>query len=253
MRRNWTRDELLLAINLYCRTRFGRIHIRNPEIIELACVPGRTSSAVSWKLVNFAHIDPSLDRKGASNVSKLDRQVWAEFFGDWDTLVHESERLRTVYAERMPDPVADLDEPSPESRVGEEIERTVRTRVNQGFFRRMILASFNERCCVTGLSVPELLVASHIKPWAVDPRNRMNPQNGLCLNALHDRAFDRGLITLNDDCRVVVSGNVRSGSRDSAETQLLFRYEGQRIELPSRFLPDAAFLTYHRDTIFQVK
>jgi len=83
-RRAWTRDELILAINLYCKTPFGKIHIRNPNIIELAGLLNRTPGSVSYKLANFANIDPSLERKGASHVSILDRQVWNEFFENWD-------------------------------------------------------------------------------------------------------------------------------------------------------------------------
>ncbi len=86
MRRNWIREELILAINLYCKTPFGRIHNRNPEIIKLANLIDRTPSSVSYKLANFASIDPSLQRKGASNVSKLDIDVWKEFFNDWEKL-----------------------------------------------------------------------------------------------------------------------------------------------------------------------
>ena len=69
--KSWTRDELILAINLYCKTPFGRIHIRNPEIIELAKLLNRTPGSVSYKLANFASIDPSLDRKGVSNVCSV--------------------------------------------------------------------------------------------------------------------------------------------------------------------------------------
>ena len=81
-RKPWTREELILAINLYCKTPFGRIHIRNKDIIELARLLNRTPGSVSYKLANFASIDPSLDRKGASNVSKLDKEIWAEFYND---------------------------------------------------------------------------------------------------------------------------------------------------------------------------
>jgi putative restriction endonuclease len=52
-RRNWTRNELIVAFNLYCRTPFGRIDRRNPEIIALAAALDRTPSAVSWKLANL--------------------------------------------------------------------------------------------------------------------------------------------------------------------------------------------------------
>ncbi len=91
-RKPWTRDELILAINLYCKTPFGRIHVRNPEIIELARILERTPGSVSYKLANFANIDPSLERKGASHVSKLDVEVWNEFFTNWDDMVFESEK-----------------------------------------------------------------------------------------------------------------------------------------------------------------
>jgi putative restriction endonuclease len=67
-------------------------------------------------------------------------------------------------------------------------------RVNQQFFRAVVLAAYDGKGCVTGLAVPELLVASHIVSWAEDPKQRMNPRNGLCLNALHDRASDRRLM-----------------------------------------------------------
>ena len=69
---------------------------------------------------------------------------------------------------------------------GREREATVRLRVNQSFFRDRILSAYNFRCCVTGLTVQPLLTASHIIPWAEDEKNRLNPRNGLCLNALHD-------------------------------------------------------------------
>ena len=77
--RLWTRNELLLAINLYCKLTFGQLHKGNPAIIELAGLVGRTPSSVTLKLVNFASLDPSLDRAGMSNASHLDRQVWQEF------------------------------------------------------------------------------------------------------------------------------------------------------------------------------
>ena len=59
MKRGWTRDELLVAFNLYCKTPFGRLHQRNPEIIRLASALGRTPSALAMKLVNFASLDPA--------------------------------------------------------------------------------------------------------------------------------------------------------------------------------------------------
>ena len=68
-------------------------------------------------------------------------------------------------------------------------------RVGQDFFRRAVLANYEETCCITGIADPRLLTASHIKPWGKDSDNRHNPANGLLLSATLDRAFDRGLIS----------------------------------------------------------
>ena len=247
-RRAWTRDELLLAINLYCKTPFGRIHIHNPEIVELAKIINRTPGSVSYKLANFASIDPSLDRKGASNVSKLDRQVWHEFFENWDLMMEESEskmqRVKTsTVIEAEAEDIFDKE--------GVERKRLTKTRVNQNLFRQMVLSSYDNQCCITGLNIPELLIASHIIPWSYDTKNRLNPRNGLCLNALHDRAFDTGLITLDKEFRVIVSTRVWHENGTRANRALIQEYAGKTISLPSRLAPDQAFLEFHRQNIFR--
>jgi putative restriction endonuclease len=104
---------------------------------------------------------------------------------------------------------------------GIEREAIVRVRVNQSFFRRRIVSAYEFRCCVTGLAVPELLVASHIVPWAQDTANRLNPRNGLCLNALHDRAFDRGLMVVDDTMHVRFSPRLREKSGEGTDWLLV--------------------------------
>lgn len=243
-RRPWTRDELILAVNLYCKTPFGRIHMRNPEIIALAKRLGRSVGAVSYKLANFAGIDSMIDRKGAGNVSKLDREVWNEFFENWETMAFESE-VRMA-GDRLAQQGSSIDDAMGEEdfefRNGEAKVAEVKVRVNQAFFRRMVLASYNDTCCITGINNVELLNASHIVPWARDERNRLNPANGLCLNALHDRAFDKGLLTLDVNYRVVVCNRVKHG--------LIAQYAGKAIALPHRFRPSQEFLSFHRENVF---
>ena len=56
----WTREELILAINLYCKLPFGKLHQNNPEIKHLAQLIGRSNGSLAYKLVNFASLDPSL-------------------------------------------------------------------------------------------------------------------------------------------------------------------------------------------------
>lgn len=97
--------------------------------------------------------------------------------------------------------IAEVDEaelPPP----GEDREAIVRLRVNQGFFRKRVLSGYDFRCCVMGLWAIELLVASHIVPWAEDAANRVNPRSGLCLNAPHDRAFGQHLMWVDSDYKL---------------------------------------------------
>lgn len=243
----WTRNELILAINLYCKTPFGKLHKGNSEIIDLAKLINRTPSALAWKLVNFASFDPSLQArgiKGARNASKLDKEIWNEFFNDWEALSIESETL--LLAKQQPE-TTELNFVVKE---GEEIERTVKTRVNQSFFRSMLLASYNSKCCITGISSPEFLIASHIVPWSLDKKNRLNPQNGILINALHDKAFEYGYISISTDYNILICPELLNSKTD-ININYFQKYHNQSLILPSRFLPDIEFLKYHNNERFR--
>lgn len=248
-RRDWTREELIVAFNLYCKIPFGRIHMRNPLIVELARAIGRTPSAVSWKLANFARLDPSLQKRnisGAGHGARTEVEIWKEFSNDWDRLAFESERLLDQLTGRMPKFV----EETREFPAGMSRESFIQTRVNQGFFRTAVLAAYGARCCITGLAIPQLLTASHIVPWSVDIKNRTNPRNGLCLNALHDRAFDCGLLTVTQDLKVKCSPRIERKRADECHRRFLLSYEGASIFLPHHFAPNPDFLRYHNEEIF---
>lgn len=246
-RKLWTRDELILAINLYCKTPFGKLHKGNYNVIELAKLIDRTPSALAWKLVNFASFDPSLQArgiKGAINASKKDKEIWNEFFNDWETLSLESEMLLLSKQQLK---ITELIFPEKE---GKEVERTVRTRVNQSFFRSMLLASYNNKCCITGISTSEFLVASHIVPWAIDKNNRLNPRNGILINALHDKAFEYGYITITTDYKILVCRELLNSKENSSD--LYFKkIHKKTLILPSRFLPDIEFIKYHNHEKFR--
>lgn len=253
IRKNWERQELLLAINLYFKTPFGKIHNRNSQIIKLSKLLGRTPSAVSWKLVNFASFDPSLKQrgiKGATHASKLDKEVWEEFFQDWNLLPFESEKLLAEVSHTTIENLNHLVE-SELPKEGKEREQVVKARVNQSFFRRSILASYNNTCCITGIQQTEFLIAGHIKPWRVDKKNRLNPQNGIAINALHDKAFEVGLITITPDFKVKISTVLKKQTKSQVIQDYFLRYENQSIILPSRLLPDKKFLQYHNEQRFK--
>lgn len=252
MRRNWTRDELIIAFNLYCKIDFSKTVKSNPKIIEVASLIGRTPSSVAFKLGNFGSLDPQLRARGIGglpNISKLDRQIWEEFHDDWENLAFESESLiATLQGKSINDSL-----PTELSEFPDGLERAaiVKQRVNQGFFRTSILSNYNSTCCITGLKFTELLVASHIIPWSKNKGTRLNPSNGLCLNSLHDRAFDQGLVTITPDYRIKNAQTLKNSVTESFVTEYFLRYENQQISLPHKFLPDKDFLMFHNESIFE--
>ena len=248
-RRNWTEDEIILTLYYYCQIPFAKIDKANPTIIRVANLIGRTPSAVTLKMGNLGHFDPSLQQRnvvGMSNASKLDELMVLRFLNHWEDLVLCATRIE----EKILWQKDCIDEKA--LPIGVEVEAEVKRRANQTFFRKAVLNAYSQKCCITGIPVPELLIASHIKPWAVsDPeRERVNPSNGLCLNALHDKAFDKGLITVLPDYTIRVSPHLKkNGGIESL--QWLFKYEHHRIMLPERFLPGREFLEYHNDVVFK--
>ena len=249
----WTKEQIKLAFHLYCQIPYGRIYGRNPEIMALAIVIGRTSDAVAMKMLNIASLDPAITstgRSGLGNASALDRTVWDEFHADWERLAVECQLLRQkLDANVLPDLDTDDDSISLEDFTGQTRQVLTTQRVKQQFFRRAVLSSYRGRCCMSGLSDSRLLIASHIVPWSIDKANRLNPSNGLCLSAIHDRAFDKGLISLADDFTIIVSEDLKRRD-DMFVKEVLLPLNGQAIEAPERFAPPLEFVTWHRSTIF---
>lgn len=248
----WTREELILTVNLYCKLPFGRLHRNNPEVIHLAKLIGRTPNSVAFKLVNFASLDPSLQVrgiKGASNVSNLDKEIWNEFYNHWDILPFESEKLLAKFENTTVEELNHINE-SELPKEGKVREQVVRVRVNQSFFRSAVLAAYNNTCCITGLQQREFLIAGHIKPWGIDEANRLNPRNGIAINALHDKAFENGLLTITPDYTIKISSILLKQKSREVET-FFSRYDNQKAILPSRFLPDLNFLSYHNQERFK--
>ena len=134
-------------------------------------------------------------------------------------------------------------------RSGKDIERVVKNRLGQGFFRKMILSEYDSKCCVTGLDIPEVLRASHIVSWASDKDNRLNPANGLCLSATYDAAFDRHLISFDADYRMVLGPSLRDQYSNEAFKKYFLDFEGSRISKPRRFSPDPSLLESHRNRL----
>lgn len=258
-RKRWNEEETVLALYLYFQLPFGKLHSGNPEIQQLAAALDRSSSSVAMKLCNFASLDPKITesgRKGLAGASQLDRSTYAEFGQDWTGLVARAEGLWAAQVEHgEPAPVPNrLKDKHGEFRFepyqgASTTQALVNQRVGQDFFRRAVLANYEESCCITGIADPRLLVASHIKPWGKDTENRHNPANGLLLSATLDRAFDRGLITVDCNRRIQVSRHLRESQ--SPETRDYFlQFEQASLRPAIRFDPDPAFLDWHNGHCF---
>lgn len=251
----WSKEETILAFDLYSRTPFGKIGQTNPDIIELAKLLGRTPGSVGLKMHNLAHYDPILQERHVNAMahgSELDKEVYEEFSNNGLELANEAQRIKakllnveitTLIGAKDIDTIP----------TGTYRESVIKTRVGQYYFRMSVLSAYNYRCCVTGISQNELLIASHIKPWAEsdDKTEKTNPRNGLCLNALHDKAFDRGFITIDKNYKIVVSKDISECKMDANTREWFLSYSGKTICLPDRFLPQKDFIEYHNDVVFR--
>lgn len=254
----WTRDHLLIALNLYCKLPFGSFDRKNPIIGEVAAKMGRTPSSLGMKLCNFASLDPVQKARGIGGLkgaSKQDKLIWAEFRGNSSLLGAESEQLLHDLFTKDEEKEVDLlqrDRVRIVAPVGPtERQATVAVRRGQQFFRQTVLNAYELRCCISGIQIPQLLVASHIKPWKPFPESRLDPRNGLCLSSLHDAAFDAGLITLDEKLSVVLSKALRRFLPQRSLEQNFVSFEGKSIRLPEKLAePDPEFIRYHRENIF---
>ncbi len=233
------------------------MHKSNPDVIRLAKLIGRTPSSVAMKLVNFASLDPAITstgRRGLGNTSTGDKSIWCEFHDDWERLALESNQVLDGLLKGSGlsnSEQDDLDGDVIVSYEGATKAVMTQARIKQSFFRKAILSSYQNRCCISSLQEAGLLIASHIIPWSKDRSNRLNPRNGLCLSVLHDRAFDLGLITVTPDFRILVSGRLEARSDNSMINTAILRMRNKKIRLPEKFLPSEEFLDWHNRNRFK--
>ncbi len=251
-RHDWTRNDTLMAFVLYRLLPPSHLTVQNEDIRSLASAIGRTPAAVKLKTWNIAAHDANriaAGKAGMQHGSRMDTAIWDEFDAKGDALLEEGLALLSSALKGLPHSQSITYAITELPPIGTE-RKAVRTeRVNQQYFRNSLMTNYGGKCCITDIAVPELLIASHIKPWAQsDPRTeRLAADNGLLLNALHDRAFDQGLMTITTDYRIVLSSKVK---RDAAAARTLLQFEGQKISVPSIKPPAKEFLEYHNDVIF---
>ena len=252
-RRAWTDDEMILSLDLYYKLPFGRLNQHTPEVRELATLIGRTPSSVALRLVNYAACDPYIvnsGRKGmVSGIGKC-KPFWEHYANNTEELFIQAENIK---ASILAKPVEEILRLNPTDFVGKEKNVVIKQRINQNSFRAIILANYNEQCAISGISIPQMLIASHIIPWSDDVNNRLNPPNGICLSPLYDKAFDKGYIGIRpDDYTIIISNELKGYKNTDFYHSYFAPIENKPITLPNKHNPNPAFLTYHIDNILAV-
>lgn len=253
-KRLWSRDELILTLNLYLKLPFGKLHSGTPEIIHLASMIDRTAGSVAMRLTNFASVDPYHQQRGIRGLPGGKKQVepiWNEFITNKEDLLFESERilaekekinLENKFAETLK---------GTENLKGEYRLREIKTRINQNVFRQIVIANYNGKCAITGIDIPDLLLASHIIPWSKNEEERLNPENGICFSPLYDRAYDKGYIGITKKYEIILSNQLQKKAKEEYHTKYFASLNGSKIVLPQKYLPNKVFLEYHLDKIFK--
>lgn len=250
----------MVALNLYHKLTFGQMHARNPVVIALARKLDRTPGSVAMKMCNFASFDSALQLRGIRGLrgaSALDREVWHEFHSNLNESVPASEdALRALFhidegneLEVLPKVGVLVKPPPPEGPTDSVGQRKLRR--GQEYFRQAVLNNFGGKCGITGLSVRELLIASHILPWSTHVAERLNVRNGVCLSRLHDAAFDQGLIAFDDGFRLLLSPKLKAVLPEEMVEKNFADYGGEALRFPEdAATPDPSFLAIHRRRIY---
>ena len=249
----WTREELILVFNLYLKLPFGRINTRTPEVIELAQLLDRSVNSIAIRLSNFASCDPYHQNRGVKgmvNGLKQCQPIWDEFSANREDLIFESEKIlaqkqNITIESKFNDYIVDINDLKGETKV-----REIKSRVNQNVFRQIVLSNYNMKCAIANIDIPELLIASHIIPWSMNEKERLNPENGICLSPLYDKAFDKGLIGVNNNYEVVLSNKLKQNTTKDYYLNLFQPIEKKKLNLPNKYLPKKEYLEWHMDNVF---
>ncbi len=249
----WTRDELVLALSLYFQLPFGRLSHRTSEVKQLAQIINRSPNSVALRLVNYAACDPYIinsGRHGMKSGVTVCMPIWNEYYCNREGLFIEAQRIKANYLRQSIESSLGIED---KDLIGQEKDVVIKQRVNQSVFRSMILSNYDNRCAITGINIPELLVAGHIIPWAESSsEQKLNPENGICFSSLYDKAFDKGLITVSpDDYSIRLSSALLDYENEEFFTKHFGCLKNKTIILPIEHKPNRDFLAYHRDHIFQ--
>ena len=247
-------------MNLYTKLRYGQFNYKNPEVIKLAELIGKSPGAVAFKLVHLSRQDPKhKDRvKGLANPGKNAIEMYNDFTNNWDEMLYKSELLLSKYQNKRIEEltlnqseIKEIEDDIMLGKEGKDIERIIKSRVNQSLFRKIVINNYSNSCTICALDIKSLLVASHILKWSENFSNRLNPENGLCLCNIHDKAFELGYIGINSDYTILISKEAKNINEKQTYKSIFGRHENTSIILPDKFYPNIQFLENHLNTTFK--
>lgn len=242
----WTREETIVAFNVYCKIPFKSSSKTHPMIIKFAKLLGRSASALNMKVGNIGRLDPDLKELGITGLihgAKMEEDIWNEFYGNPELLAFESEKIiAQILNQSIENSTAIQIDDLPQG-----IERTaiIRQRVNQSFFRSAVMSAYNFKCCISGVNTPKLVEACHIVDWSEDPNNRTNPKNGLCMNSFFHKAYDKNLLAISPDLLIIVSEELFQSATEESFFNYLKEINGRKIFTPDKFFPQRELLALH--------
>lgn len=240
----WSREDIVVAYALYCVTPLNQIRPTNKVIQQVSEIISHSVASLVMRMRNFQYIDPRAS-SGLRNVAKADKMIFEEFKHDWDALSIEAETLTGLdlfgaSPLQGAKPLSDLT----------DHRRVTRERV---FFKKAVLSAYNDQCYISGCAVPQMLVASHIRPYSKcrSEADRVSPDNGICLNTFYDKAFDSGLMTITPSMQIFISPIISNGPQDAFTARWLAELDGTFLPPSPRFPPRRELLEYHNDVIFR--
>ncbi|MGE4212069.1 MAG: HNH endonuclease [Candidatus Methanomethylophilaceae archaeon] len=247
----WTEEEVTLALGLYLQISFNKIDKNGKDVIELARMLDRTPSSVTYKMYNLAFFDPAVKKDGKKTFdhhSKIDEAVWNKYCSRPHELAPDCEKIIDKYCSER----TDCKPLFSDYVLGGEIHIETKARMNQNIFRRRVLTEYNETCCVTGIHSSEFLIASHIKPWKDSSDvEKIDHRNGLCLNPLHDKAFDKGLMTIDPKYHTVIYvDDIEEMMPRQIYNDYFGRYENKTISEPEHDCPNRDYIEFHNKHVF---
>ena len=257
---DWTREEILVAFYLYSQVPYSEAREDHPMIVKFSeLLSRRTVGSVRAKLGNLYGTSPvakSKGHKGLRNISKLDKIIWEEYEADPEGIISEAIEVVNRLNNRTSEGWIVDGHPFMVP-IGEDKMALTKQRVRQDIFRGEVLRAYDGKCCISGISDRNVLNASHIKPWSVcNGEEKTSVRNGLCLNVLHDRLFDRGLITFDSGYEIMFSKKLKNALEDGMyhDYKKLIGDEGQMLHLRNVdecLRPNLEYLKYHRKEIFE--